>query len=177
MKLRVLGYALLVTLFGMLDYSYVSGSQLWERKVKEDRKIQEVIQSKHKEQESLRERLKVAGLKEEDVKPFFEAIQKAVEQSDAVALSKIVKYPITLKTPKGQNIKVPDSKEFVANYPRFITPNWRKAVLEQKYKELFANWQGVMIGRGEIWFSSICMSEPCSKYELKITGINPWFAD
>jgi hypothetical protein len=177
MKLRVLGYVLLVTLVGILDYSQAFSSQISQRRVAEDRKIQEVNQPKHKEQESLSERLKVAGLKEQEAKPFFEAIQKAVERNDAVALSKIVKYPITLKKPKGQSVKVLNQKEFVANYPSFITPKWKKAVLLQKYTELFANWQGVMIGRGEIWFSSICMVEPCSKYELKIIGINPSFAD
>lgn len=177
MKLRVLGYALLVALSGLLDCSQAFSLQTSEHKIEEETNIQEVSQSNHKEQETLGERLKVAGLKEESVKPFFAAIQKAVEQNDAVALSKIVKYPITLKMSKAQSIKVINAKEFVVSYPKFMTPNWRKAVLQQKYSELFANWQGVMIGRGEIWFSSMCMSEPCTKYELKITGINPLFAE
>jgi hypothetical protein len=177
MKLRALGSVFVVILSSMLYSSQTFSAHISESKVKQDFKVKEVIQSKHKEQESVGERLKIAGLKEQDVKPFFEAIQKAVEQSDAIALSKMVKYPITLKNPKGKTVKVFTSKEFVASYPQFITSQWKKAVLRQKYKELFANWQGVMIGRGEIWFSGICMSEPCSKYELKITGMNPLLAD
>jgi hypothetical protein len=181
MRLKISVAMLSLILVGMLSYAQAANAHNRERKFKENFKIQEIDRPQNKEQDkeqnNIRDRLKEAGLKEEDVKPFFAVIQKAVKQNDVTTLSKTIKYPIKLIDPKGNKIDVPGSKEFLANYPKFATPNWKNAVMRQKYEQLFANWQGVMIGRGEIWFTGVCGNESCSKYELKITGMNPWFAD
>jgi hypothetical protein len=180
MKSNVSAYVLLMTLTGTLVYLPVASSQIWEGKVKTDFKIQKASQPHNQGQTGISEGLKIAGLKENEeteVKLFLEVIQKSVRKNDVFALSKIVRYPITLKTPQGKNIKVLNPKEFVANYPRVISANWNKAVLRQTYEKLFENWQGIMIGRGEIWFSGICIDNACVKRELKIIAINPWFAD
>jgi hypothetical protein len=46
------------------------------------------------------------------------------------------------------------------------------AVAKQTYATLFANWQGVSIGDGEIWFSGICSNEACKQQTVRITAIN-----
>lgn len=177
MKLKVLGFALLVTfVFSPTSIQASSTHNKKEFNIKENLKSQQILLSqKAKRKPSMAERLKVTGLKEEEVKSFLETIQKAVSKNDAVALSKIISYPIPLKLKTGRSVIINDSKQFIANYPKFVTYNWKKAVLRQKYEELFTSLQGVRIGRGEIWFSGLCKGISCIEYEIKIVGINPWF--
>ncbi len=119
------------------------------------------------------DRLKVAGLAEEQVKPFLAAIQNTVARNDSKALAQMIRFPVRLNRPAGRSATIRNSREFMAHYPKFVTDNWRKAVLRQKYEDLFVNWQGVMIGRGEIWFSGVCKDKSCSRSELKIIAISP----
>jgi hypothetical protein len=118
-------------------------------------------------------RLQVAGVKETDVKLFLKLIQQAVRQDDAANLAVLVSYPIKISDGQGQAIEIADAKAFVANYAKFTNANWKKAVIKQKYSDLFANAKGVMVGKGEIWFAGICKDPACQRSRLKIIGINP----
>jgi hypothetical protein len=89
----------------------------------------------------------------------------------------MIRYPIRLSKPQGPSIRIRNPREFTRHYSNFIDDNWKRMALLQKYEDLFVNWQGVMFGRGEIWFSSICQDKSCSRSELKITAINPSSAD
>ncbi len=121
---------------------------------------------------SIADRLKAAGLAEEEVRPFLAAIQNTVARNDLKALAQMIRFPIRLNRPPVRSATIRNARDFMAHYPRFITDNWRKAVLRQKYEDLFVNWQGVMIGRGEIWFSRVCKDKSCWRSELKIIAIN-----
>jgi hypothetical protein len=44
------------------------------------------------------------------------------------------------------------NSQFGKNYYRILTPAVRKAIEKQSPECFFANWQGVMIGDGEVWF-------------------------
>jgi hypothetical protein len=40
---------------------------------------------------------------------------------------------------------------------------------------MFANWHGMMIGRGEVWFSALCDeggAESCKNRRIRIVSIN-----
>jgi hypothetical protein len=167
-----------ITLIGVLTDLQISSSQNIKQQSNQEFKIQapaQVDDSEQAQEPPIQE--KATGMEEGEVKSFFKAIQNAVKQNDATVLSLMISYPLTLKDLAGHSVKVHNSKEFIANYPSFASSNWRRAVMRQKYEELFSNWQGLMIGRGEIWFNGICRNQSCSQRELKITGINPWFAD
>lgn len=173
MNIKILGFAILA-MFTLSPMGVRAGSLFsQERVIKDNLNSQQILLSQDAEKEPpIGERLKVAGFSESEVKTFLGKIQKAVAQNDTTALSKMIRYPIRLKMPTGSNVKISNSKQFITNYPKFITPNWKKTVLQQKYEELFVNAEGVMIGNGEIWFSGICKNQSCTKREIKIIGIN-----
>jgi len=102
----------------------------------------------------------------EPYRAFFAQLQKAVAADDRQAVAAMVEYPIEA-TIGGRNVKIRDAKHFVTNYGKVITPKVKDAVIRQRYEDLFANWQGVMIGDGEVWFSGID-----GKNTVKIITIN-----
>lgn len=97
---------------------------------------------------------------------FFEHFQKAVAANDKAAVAAMVDYPFQARI-KGKAVKLRDAAHFIADYDLIVTPKVRHAVANQTYANLFANWQGVMIGDGEVWFSGVGDNNA-----VKITAIN-----
>lgn len=58
------------------------------------------------------------------------------------------------------------------NFAQILNAHIVKAVENQKFERLFANYKGVMIGNGEVWFSAVCRDTECAKYDLRIITVN-----
>lgn len=108
------------------------------------------------------DRFKRAELTESQVRPFFELLKESVKNNDKAKLSMHVQYPIKVYVPvnnakmkKSKRTTIHNAKEFLAHFDLIINKKVRDAVLKQSYDSLFCNWQGVMIGNGEIWINSI----------------------
>lgn len=97
---------------------------------------------------------------------FFTALKKAVAEGDKKSFAAMVDYPFQARI-KGKSVKIRDAAHFVADYDQVVTAKVKHALEAQAYESLFANWQGVMVGDGEIWFSAV--GEPG---EIRITAIN-----
>ncbi|WP_442580072.1 hypothetical protein ACSBOB_32165 [Mesorhizobium sp. ASY16-5R] len=85
---------------------------------------------------------------------FFDALKKAVASDDKAAVAAMVDYPFQARI-GGKAVKIRDAAHFVADYDKIVTAKVKQAVAKQSYATLFANWQGVCIGDGEIWFSGV----------------------
>jgi hypothetical protein len=97
---------------------------------------------------------------------FFDALKKAVSEGDKAAVAAMVDYPFQARI-GGKSVKIRDAAHFVADYDKVVTAKVKSALDAQGYESLFANWQGVMVGDGEIWFSGVGDAN-----EIKITAIN-----
>ncbi|KAB2726469.1 hypothetical protein [Brucella anthropi] len=97
---------------------------------------------------------------------FFEKLQKAIAASDKQGVASLVDYPFRARI-GGRAVKITDAAHFLADYDKIITAKVKQAILKQTYPTLFANWQGVMIGDGEVWFSGVGNSNT-----IRITAIN-----
>ena len=97
---------------------------------------------------------------------FFGKLQKAVAANDKKAVAAMVDYPFQVRV-GGKALKIRDAAHFVADYDKVVTAKIKNAVARQTYADLFANWQGVMIGDGEVWFSGIG-----EKNDIRIIAIN-----
>lgn len=97
---------------------------------------------------------------------FFDALQKAVAADDKAAVAAMVDYPFSARI-GGKAVKIRDAGHFAADYDKVVTAKVKNAVAKQTYATLFANWQGVMIGDGEVWFSGVGKDS-----HVKITAIN-----
>jgi len=96
---------------------------------------------------------------------FFDGLKRAVAADDKTAVAAMISYPFQARI-NGKAIKLRDTAHFIADYDKIVTAKIKNAVAKQSYATLFANWQGVMIGDGEIWFSGI------DNKTVKITAIN-----
>jgi hypothetical protein len=102
---------------------------------------------------------------------FFDKLKKAVGSDDKATVAAMVAYPFQARI-KGKALKIKDQKQFLTDYDQIITQKVKGAVTKQTYATLFANWQGVSIGDGEIWFSGICSNTACEQQTVRITAIN-----
>lgn len=103
---------------------------------------------------------------------FFSTFQRAVVSHDKQQVASMLSYPITAQV-AGKDRILLNKKAFLAVYDKIFTNSLQDVVRRQRYSELFANSQGVMIGeQGEIWFSGICQQESCRTSTVKILRIN-----
>ncbi len=103
---------------------------------------------------------------------FLLMLQRAVQQQDKSKVASLISYPITAPV-QGKDSVITDPQQFIKHYEHIFTPALRSVVLTQRYQTLFANSEGVMIGKqGEIWYSGICQDSRCQRYTIKIIRIN-----
>jgi hypothetical protein len=89
------------------------------------------------------------------VKPaseFLAALQRAVAANDRKVVAGMVHYPVRVNGVKGQRAVSSSPDDFVRRYSAILTPHVRDAIAAQRTACLFANWQGIMIGKGEVRF-------------------------
>ena len=102
---------------------------------------------------------------------FFDKLKKAVASGDKETVAAMVDYPFQARI-KGKAVKIRDQKHFVADYDQIVTGKVKNALASQTYATLFANWQGVMIGDGEIWFNGVCGDDSCKQQTVRIIAVN-----
>jgi hypothetical protein len=98
------------------------------------------------------------------------SLQKAVAAPDSAAVASLVRYPISVSI-DGRKTMIQNAKAFIANYGAIMTPDIVATVKNQKYEDLFVNYQGVMFGRGQIWVNSVCKDKACNTHDVKIITI------
>jgi hypothetical protein len=99
----------------------------------------------------------------------FEALQTAVAEGDAEAVSALVAYPIIVKVGERQEIATPE--DFVAAYDAIMSDEIYAAITEQTYESLFVNAEGIMFGNGEVWISGVCEDDACEVWDAKVIAI------
>lgn len=102
---------------------------------------------------------------------FFIALKQALAAGDRQAVADMVEYPLRTRI-AGKPATIPAPDAFLAHYDELMTPAVSAAVEKQRYGELFANSQGVMIGDGKVWFSGICGDPQCTTQTVRIIAIN-----
>lgn len=96
--------------------------------------------------------LEVAGVTDYAAfKEQFLAFQDAVARDDRELAATFALYPIRVNLGKVA-VNVADAEAFVKQYDRILTEDVRKALAAQDVSALFANYKGIMVGNGEIWF-------------------------
>jgi hypothetical protein len=115
-----------------------------------------------------------AGLQTEEVEAFFSGLQQAVAAGNRQQVASLVAYPLTVETTE-EPLMVRDVAAFVQHYDAVMTETVKFAVENAEVATLFANWQGVRIGQGEVWFSGVYEKDEVEEqdYVVKIVAINP----
>ncbi len=108
-----------------------------------------------------------------DAKPFVEAIdaiQTAVAEDDAETFANWISYPFRV-TIDGEAYVFAGPEGVVEHYESMMTDEIRSAIVDQEFKNLFVNAEGVMFGDGQLWLSGICETETCETFSVKIIAV------
>ena len=101
----------------------------------------------------------------------FTQLQQSVAKHDAAAVAAMVSFPITINPRTNKAMRVRTSQAFAVSYDKIITPYIAKVIEDQKYEELFVNYQGAMFGSGEVWLAGICKDKDCKQTDIRIKTI------
>lgn len=82
---------------------------------------------------------------------FLSDLQKAVATDDAAMVATLASFPVDVFIRK-QRRRVRSSAAFQKLYPQIFTPCLKRVIAAARREDLFANWRGVMLGQGAIWF-------------------------
>ncbi|CAI3944858.1 MULTISPECIES: hypothetical protein [Commensalibacter] len=105
---------------------------------------------------------------------FIDQLKKDVAQENKKAVAGVVKYPLKVDI-QGKRIAIQNQQQFIQYYDKIITPKIKQAVTDQQFVGIFANYQGIMFGSGQIWLSGICLDKSCrdpKKLVVRIIAIN-----
>jgi hypothetical protein len=83
---------------------------------------------------------------------FLSALQTAVSDGDKAKVAAMVSYPL-LAIRGNRKTRIKNKAEFLSQYDAIFDAHVRQAIAQQSARCLFGNYQGAMIGDGEVWFS------------------------
>jgi hypothetical protein len=93
-------------------------------------------------------------LDEAHLKAFIAALKKAVTADNRRKVASMIRYPIVILA-GGRNVLFRGPSSLVASYDLVFTPRRKKSIAKARAGDLFSNWQGAMIGRGDIWIDTV----------------------
>ncbi len=96
---------------------------------------------------------------------FFITFQQAVIKDNKAKVASMVHYPFNVNT-NGKTHKIKNARSFIAKYDSIMTPEVKRTLAYALEEDLFVNWQGVMVGSGELWFGE-------SNNKLGLIAVNP----
>ena len=91
---------------------------------------------------------------QEEVSSFLLQLQNQAKKRDPKSFTEFIIFPVRVNH-HGNLKKINSSVEFNKIASEVITPNVIEVILKQKADEIFCNYQGIMLGDGEIWFAKV----------------------
>ena len=88
----------------------------------------------------------------------FNVLQAAVAANNRNKVADFILYPLRVNgwrdELKGKGTyQFETRQDLLDHYDEIFTPQVKTAIIQQKTGNLFVNWQGVMVGKGEAWLS------------------------
>jgi hypothetical protein len=113
----------------------------------------------------------VVGADPKEARAFFLGIKTEARALDRSALVKRVAFPIRVDLKARRNVKLRTPAQLLEHFDEVFTPKVLGAIHGQAYEALFVNYQGIMIGSGEVWFTGL--KGPSGNFDqLRIIAIN-----
>ena len=86
-----------------------------------------------------------------EARSFLARLQRIVKTGDKKRFAALIRYPIRVLD-GNHSIEVPTPSDFVDKYSSILTSDVKHAILAQSATCLFGNGQGIMVGKGQLWF-------------------------
>ncbi len=106
-------------------------------------------------------------LADEIVENFALQVKAAFLQNKKEWLAQQIIYPLDIRLGNGQTKSLKNANEFISNFAQIAHAGFKKQLSTVGCFNLFHNYQGIMMGNGEIWLD--CDAEQNS---MKIVGVN-----
>ena len=104
---------------------------------------------------------------------FLSSLQSAVRADNRRAVANLASLPLRVNFDGGA-WTYRDRQSIERDFDRIFTPRVKQAILSQRADRLFTNYQGAMIGDGQVWFDQTCLNDSCSPAgPVRIKAINP----
>jgi hypothetical protein len=101
-----------------------------------------------------------------EARDFLGKLRNAVERGDKKQVASMVHYPLNVHF-ADKTVVIRNPAEFTRNYGRIVNDSVKAKITDEKSSRcMFANWQGFMVGDGEVWFQEF------SQGVLKIITFN-----
>ena len=104
---------------------------------------------------------------DESAERFAKEIREEILQGDYESLAQKCAYPVSIDGETFENREALLASGLLQNPPEAFLD----AIRQETCEDMFHNWQGFMLGNGEVWFSEI-LNEDYSSEGLKIIGFN-----
>lgn len=102
----------------------------------------------------------VAGFSHpEDVHGWLARLRSHVVAGDREAVADAVQFPLS-------NPPVADRAAFLERYEAIVTPSVVRALVEQDLHEVWRNYQGAMVGDGQVWFREVTADEGPPRFAI-----------
>jgi hypothetical protein len=100
-------------------------------------------------------RYRIAGADDDEtINHAAETFRKAIMNGEKAKVASMVRYPITVYI-RQKKTKIENRERLTADYDAIFTPGYRKAIENSIPRDMFARYDGVMLGeRGEVWFDA-----------------------
>jgi hypothetical protein len=82
---------------------------------------------------------------------FLAELQAAVSKGDKTKVAGMISYPL-LVIRSSSKTRVRTEAQFLSQYDNIFDAHVRQAIAQQTAKCPFGNYQGTMIGDGEVWY-------------------------
>jgi len=106
-----------------------------------------------------------------EFKDYFDELKIEISSNLKSKVAKKISYPITIKMAEDKVLSIKNESEFIENYALIINKTVVDAIANQEFNAIRKYSNGVMVGRGVLWISSIKLNES-DKYQIKIFAIN-----
>ncbi len=140
---RAVGLGVLV---GLISFGYGADQKVMQAKL-----VDQVVLGEFGAENTNRIK-SVSGRNVEDTYEFIKNLKVALNYGDAESFSKMVQYPLNVGSPAGTVI-VENETDMVSGFDQLFPDEWRLKVINNPMKDLLANWRGILIHDGNVWFN------------------------
>ncbi len=116
------------------------------------------------------------GLEDSAYRVFLTQLQRHIRSGNRREVVALVRFPLRVNSgPANARFSryYRDARSVRGDYAWIFSPRVRRAILAQRFAELFTRDQGVMIGGGEVWFDRVCLDARCARLgSIRVRAIN-----
>lgn len=106
------------------------------------------------------------------VEQFVSDVKKAVFKGDKIWLAANLFYPLKVSISEKLTLNLKNKNQFLLQYDKIFTAAFKSAIGKTFSHNHFNNYQGVMIGDGEIWINN-ALNATEAKPMFQIITLNP----